>query len=83
MSLRAAKVFHLLIQAAGVRITDDTEHRIAYAELNEVFHLTLAQLEVVIDELHSTNCKTLWKRSCCEYAAHFFVQPSVEGGARS
>lgn len=57
MSLRAAKVFHLLIQAAGVRITDDTEHQIAYSELNEVFHLTIPQLEVVIDELHSTILK--------------------------
>lgn len=57
MSLRAAKVFHLLIQGAGVRITDDTEHRMTYASLNEVFHITLPELEAVIDELHTTILK--------------------------
>jgi hypothetical protein len=57
MSLRAAKVFHLLIQGAGVRITDDREHRMTYASLNEVFHLTISELEAVIDELHTTILK--------------------------
>ena len=57
LSLRAAKTLHLLIQAAGVRITDDVEHRISYAELNKTYHLTLEQLENVIDELHRTILK--------------------------
>jgi hypothetical protein len=57
MSLRAAKVFHLLIQGAGVRITDDREHRMTYASLNEAFHLTIHELEAVIDELHTTILK--------------------------
>lgn len=57
MSLRTAKVFHLLIQGAGVRITNDTEHRMTYASLNEVFHITIPELEAVIDELHTTILK--------------------------
>ena len=57
LSLRGAKALHLLIQAAGVRITDDVEHCISYAELNKTYHLTLEQLEGVVDELHTTILK--------------------------
>ncbi|WP_173507577.1 hypothetical protein, partial [Aliiroseovarius sp. xm-m-379] len=57
LSLRGAKTLHLLIQAAGVRITDDVEHRISYAELNKTYHLTLKELEAVVDELHTTILK--------------------------
>lgn len=57
LSLRGAKTLHLLIQAAGVRITDDVEHQISYAELNKTYHLTLEQLESVVDELHTTILK--------------------------
>jgi plasmid replication initiation protein len=46
-----------LIQAAGIRITDDVEHRISYSELNKTYHLTLQQLEGVVDELHTTILK--------------------------
>lgn len=62
LSLRGAKTLHLLIQAAGVRITDDVEHRITYAELNKTYHLTLKQLEEVVDELHTTILKLKLKR---------------------
>jgi hypothetical protein len=57
MTLRAAKVFHLLIQGAGVRITENREHRMTYASLNEVFHITIVELEEVIDELQTTLLK--------------------------
>ena len=63
LSLRGAKTLHLLIQAAGVRITDDVEHRISYADLNKTYHLTLEQLESVIDELHRTILKLKLKHS--------------------
>ena len=62
LSLRGAKTLHLLIQAAGVRITDDVEHRITYSELNKTYHLTLKQLEEVVDELHTTILKLKLKR---------------------
>lgn len=62
LSLRAAKIFHLLIQASGVRVTDDTEHRMTYANLNETFHITLPELEAVIDELQTTLLKIKLKR---------------------
>jgi hypothetical protein len=57
LSLRAAKLFHLLIQAAGVAITDNAQHRLTFASLNEVFHLSVEELEGLIDELHSTVLK--------------------------
>jgi plasmid replication initiation protein len=57
LSLRGAKTLHLLIQAAGIRITEDIEHRISYAELNKTYHLTLQQLEDVVDEMHTTILK--------------------------
>lgn len=57
MSLRGAKVFCLLIQAAGVRITEDVEHSISFAELNSSFHISVDELESVVDELHSTIIK--------------------------
>jgi hypothetical protein len=57
LSLRAAKLFHLLIQAAGVSITDDAQHRLSFASLNDVFHLSIEELEGLIDELHSTVLK--------------------------
>ena len=57
LSLRSAKLFHLLIQAAGVDVTDDMQHRLTFASLNEVFHISVDELEALIDELHSTVLK--------------------------
>jgi plasmid replication initiation protein len=57
LSLRAAKMFHLLVQAAGVDVTEDKQHRLTFASLNDVFHLSVEDLEALIDELHSTTLK--------------------------
>ena len=38
MSLRAAKLFCLLVQQAGVEIADDKQHAVPYAVINETFH---------------------------------------------
>jgi hypothetical protein len=54
LSLRAAKVFHLLVQAAGVDIVENRTHRLSFSELNKGFHLSIPELEEVIAELHST-----------------------------
>ena len=54
MSLRAAKLFCLLVQEAGVRIADDTQHRIPYSSINETFHKSRDELVEAIEELHST-----------------------------
>ena len=57
MSLRGAKLFHLLIQAAGVDVAEPVTHRVTLASLNETFHLTLPELIQLIDELHTTTIK--------------------------
>lgn len=57
LSLRGGKLFHLLIQAAGVRIADPIQHRLTLAALNTTFHLRLAELDELIDELASTVIK--------------------------
>jgi hypothetical protein len=57
LSLRAAKLFHLLIQAAGVDVTKAKSHRLTFAQLNASFHLSIPELESLIDELHSTILK--------------------------
>lgn len=57
MSLRAAKLFHLLVQAAGVRVGDQVQHRLTFASLNETFHISVDDLEALIDELHGTILK--------------------------
>lgn len=57
LSLRAAKLFHLLIQAAGVSITEATQHKMTFASLNETFHVSMDELEELIDELHTTVLK--------------------------
>jgi hypothetical protein len=54
MSLRAAKLFCLLVQEAGVNIADDKQHRIPYSVINETFHKSRDELVEAIEELHST-----------------------------
>jgi len=54
LSLRAAKLFCLLIQEAGITIADQVQHRIPYAVLNDTFHLSRDELVEAVMELHST-----------------------------
>jgi len=54
LSLRAAKLFLLLVQEAGVGVVDDRQHRISYAVLNETFHRGKDELLDAILELHGT-----------------------------
>jgi hypothetical protein len=54
LSLRAAKLFLLLVQEAGVHVVEDRQHRIPYAVLNETFHSGKSELLDAIDELHGT-----------------------------
>lgn len=57
LSLRAAKLFQLLVQAAGVAVADTIQHRMTFASLNETFHVSVEDLEGLVDELHSTVLK--------------------------
>lgn len=57
MSLRAAKLFHLLIQFAGAKIADPTQHRVTLASLNESFHTSADELVELVDELHTTTLR--------------------------
>ena len=54
LSLRAAKLFCLLIQEAGVAVADQVQHRIPYSVLNETFHKSRDELVEAVMELHST-----------------------------
>lgn len=54
LSLRAAKLFCLLIQEAGIAVADPVQHRVPYAALNETFHKSRDDLVEAITELHST-----------------------------
>ena len=54
LSLRAAKLFCLLVQEAGVAVIEDAQHRIPYSVLNETFHKSRDDLADAIEELHST-----------------------------
>ena len=57
MSLRGGKLFHLLIQIAGVRITDQVQHKVTLAALNETFHSSVSELEALVEELHTTTLR--------------------------
>lgn len=57
MSLRGAKLFHLLVQSAGVDVAEPITHRITLATLNETFHVPIPELVELIDELHATTLK--------------------------
>ena len=54
MSLRGGKLFHLLVQVAGVAVADDVMHRITLASLNDTFHVSIPDLIELIDELQTT-----------------------------
>jgi len=54
LSLRAAKLFCLLIHEAGVAAADQVQHRIPYSVLNETFHKSRDELAEAVMELHST-----------------------------
>ena len=54
LSLRAAKLFCLLIQEAGIAVADQVQHKIPYAVLNETFHKSRDELVEAVMELHST-----------------------------
>jgi hypothetical protein len=54
LSLRAAKLFCLLIQEAGIAIADQVQHRIPYSVLNDTFHKSRDELAEAVMELHST-----------------------------
>jgi hypothetical protein len=54
LSLRAAKLFCLLIQEAGLAVADQVQHRIPYSVLNETFHKSRDELAEAVMELHST-----------------------------
>jgi hypothetical protein len=54
LSLRAAKLFCLLIQEAGIAVAEDKQHRVPYAVLNETFHRSRDELAEAIAELHCT-----------------------------
>lgn len=52
LSLRAGKLLLLLIQEAGINVTDDMQHRVLLAVLNETFHVSREDLLDAIEELH-------------------------------
>ena len=54
LSLRAAKLFCLLIHEAGGAVADQVQHRIPYSVLNETFHRSRDELAEAVMELHST-----------------------------
>lgn len=57
MTLRGAKLLHLLVQAAGVNVAEAITHKVTIAELNETFHVSVAELVELVDELHATTIK--------------------------
>jgi len=54
LSLRAAKLFCLLIQQAGIAVADQVQHRVPYSVINETFHRSRDELAEAVMELHST-----------------------------
>jgi hypothetical protein len=54
LSLRAAKLFCLLIQEAGIAVADDVQHRVPYAVVNGIFHKSRNDLAAAVMELHCT-----------------------------
>ena len=57
MSLRGGKLFHMLVQAAGVNVAEDITHSITLASLNDTFHIAVPELVELVDELHTTTLK--------------------------
>lgn len=54
LSLRAAKLFCLLIQEAGISVAEDAQHRVPFSVINETFHRSRDELIEAIEELHTT-----------------------------
>lgn len=54
LNLRAAKLFCLLIQEAGIAVADPVQHRVPYSVLNDTFHKSRGELAEAVMELHST-----------------------------
>jgi len=54
LSLRAAKLFCLLIQEAGIGVADDMQHAVPYSVLNITFHKSRDDLAAAVMELHCT-----------------------------
>ena len=59
LSLRAAKLFCLLVQQAGHAIADDIQHTIPFAAINNTFHRSQDELVAAIDELHETSISVI------------------------
>lgn len=51
LSLRGAKLLHLLIKEAGPRACDDIEHKVLVSALNQSMHLTLDDFIATVEEL--------------------------------
>lgn len=54
LSLRASKLLHLLVRAAGADACERMTHSVTVSELNETFHLSVAEFIEVARELAST-----------------------------
>lgn len=61
LSLRAQKVWHLLVKAAGVKLADDTAHSAPLADLYQsgLGHMTLAERVETLRELQTTLVEVL------------------------
>lgn len=57
LSLRAGKLLHLLVNAAGVRACEDERHFIAIEELNQHFHLSVEGMVDTCRELFGTQIR--------------------------
>lgn len=54
LSLRASKMFHLLVKQAGARLAEDTTHTIRLAELHDLGHLRTDDIIEAVRELQRT-----------------------------
>lgn len=54
LSLRAGKMFHLLVKAAGADLAADKPHRLRLSEFQDTVHLSHSQIVGVIRELQQT-----------------------------
>lgn len=54
LSLRASKLLHLLVRAAGADACERITHSVSVSELNETFHLSVTEFVEVARELAST-----------------------------
>jgi len=54
LSLRASKLLHLLVRAAGADVCARVRHSVSIGDLNAAFHLSIADLIATVRELAST-----------------------------